>query len=114
MILLPFVRYSEVTHRYFRLIELLNQQYETTSDGPDGVTNGANVHLKSCDFALVVDDDAYINLKAWKEYFSGGWLNPEDVWYMGPFTSHRIDRGMFGFAHGTTIVLSKGLIREVL
>ena len=94
------LKYSEVTHRYFRLVEMLN------------VDSSSHGTLSSCDFALIVDDDAYINLEAWKDYFSSGWLNPDDIWYMGPFSSTRIDRGMMPFAHGTTIVVSKGLIRE--
>eukprot|EP00750_Incisomonas_marina_P000707 INCI10470.2.p1 GENE.INCI10470.2~~INCI10470.2.p1 ORF type:complete len:593 (-),score=86.80 INCI10470.2:146-1924(-) len=94
------LQYSEVTHRYFRLLEMLH---------PD-VAQGTPI--ADCDFSLIVDDDAYINLPAWNEYFSTGWLNPDDVWYMGPFSSVRIDRGMMSFAHGTTIVFSRGLALE--
>ena len=38
--------------------------------------------------------------------------NPDDCWYMGPFSSVRIDRGMMLFAHGATTVFSRGLVRE--
>jgi hypothetical protein len=93
------LKYSEVTHRYFRLLEMLH---------PD---EGA-ASVSDCAFSLVVDDDAYINVPAWKDYFSSGWLNPDDCWYMGPFSSVRIDRGMMPFAHGTTMVFSRGLVRE--
>ena len=94
------LQYSEVTHRYFKLLETLH------------LANSKALPIADCDFSLVVDDDAYINLPAWNEYFSSGWLNPEDVWYMGPFSSTRIDRGMMSFAHGTTMVFSSGLARE--
>lgn len=120
--------YNRVAHRFFKVPEYLALDY---------IEKGETA---TCDWMIMTDDDAYavlpkysvcvrtyrqnlhrapcsfsryINIRQWENLFQNTpWIKSSDVWHVGPLQGIGFHKGSVQFAHGTSIVFSRGAITK--